>query len=1023
MLGLSLLIGDQCQYPIIYSIMQTRRAFEIFLLIFSLSVSCVKAASDESVSVYKWKLNDPEAFYFTPDSFNIRADGKTDVTDELQKAINKVKQQKNFGILFIPEGKYLISRTIYIPGSVRLIGYGKQRPMFILGRATPGYQDPVPDDKGNANYMFWFTSGIVIPGESIRDASAGTFYSAFSNIDISIEKGNPAAIALRTHFAQHGFISHCNIYIGDGKAGIFDVGNEMEDVKFFGGDYGILTTMTAPSWPMVMVDTYFEDQRKAAISIFWMGAGLVIVNMHAMDVPAVVEIAPGIIDRLYMEQCLFENISDAGIIISKENNSLSQINLRSIDCSNVPVLARYRDSGKKNATSWEHYRVNSFTYGLCLEDMTSDGEYKTLIDTEPLSVSPGLPGKDIPQLPIQESWVNIRDFGAKGDGETDDTRIFQDAILKYQYIYVPQGWYRLTETLKMAPGTHLIGLHPFGTQFILAESTPAFSGFGSPKPLVESSEGGNDLFTGIGINTGGYNYRAVGMKWMAGEGSLLNDVKFVGGHGTLRKGPSQPFRWNRSREISSPDNPVNAPGKDLAWDNQYWSLWVTNNGGGTIKDIWSANTYATNGLFISNTSTPGRIYAISLEHHVRNEATFKNVSNWKVYAFQLEEESREGADCEPVDIINCKDMVFANFWQFRVIRVNTPRPTGVRLWDCEHIEILNSHAYAQVMFVTEVPYYDVNKDLGAYQWEFARLTITGKEASERNITNQIGKVEKLASEFEFAQGITSDSKGNIYFCETRLSRIYRWSVSTNTVTLIADFPWQPFTLGTDTKDNLLVVFRYDPQPGYMVNGEQERVPVLPDDNPGYSGWGNSGWAAWAYSIDPDKPEETFKAMQRIPTSEIKTIHKALYPSSRWRYDFDEAVVYMSENCFLAPDGVTIIPETYDLGRSAALSEAFPGKSVYIADESLKRVVKLNVGDIGRLFDSKDFVQKGEFSQALDYEGNLYVADGKIYVYNKEGHETGTIEVEERPISITFGGQDGRTLFITTRTSLFSIRIK
>ena len=44
------------------------------------------------------------------------------------------------------------------------------------------------------------------------------FYSAFSNIDIKIESGNPAAVALRTHYAQHCFVSHVDIHIGDGKA-------------------------------------------------------------------------------------------------------------------------------------------------------------------------------------------------------------------------------------------------------------------------------------------------------------------------------------------------------------------------------------------------------------------------------------------------------------------------------------------------------------------------------------------------------------------------------------------------------------------------------------------------------------------------------------------------------------------------------------------------------------------------------------------------------------------------------------
>ena len=42
----------------------------------------------------------------------------------------------------------------------------------------------------------------------------GTFYSAVSNVDFRIDKGNPQAVAIRAHFAQHGFINHCDIRIG-----------------------------------------------------------------------------------------------------------------------------------------------------------------------------------------------------------------------------------------------------------------------------------------------------------------------------------------------------------------------------------------------------------------------------------------------------------------------------------------------------------------------------------------------------------------------------------------------------------------------------------------------------------------------------------------------------------------------------------------------------------------------------------------------------------------------------------------
>ena len=90
---------------------------------------------------------------------------------------------------------------------------------------------------------------------------------------------------------------------------------------------------------------------------------------------------------------------------------------------------------------------------------------------------------------------------------------------------------------------------------------------------------------------------------------------------------------------------------------------------------------------------------------------------------------------------------------------------------------------------------------------------------------------------------------------------------------------------------------------------------------------------------------------------------------------------------------------------------------------LKRVVRLNVGPDGKLSGMQNFVQQqGEFSQAVDKEGNVYIADGVIHIYDKEGNKKGVIEVEERPISIAFRGKDGNTLFITSRTSLFSVTI-
>ena len=180
---------------------------QISILLLMIASSALLSLNAQSV--YNQKPNDQNALYFTPEAFKIKANGKNDVSEALQLAINTLKKEKNFGILFIPEGKYLISKTIYIPKAIRLIGYGKNRPEFILGKNTPGFRE-------EQSYLFWFTSNLVEDGEEPKDATAGTFYSAISNIDFRIDKGNPKAVALRTHFAQHSFVSHCNFYIGDG---------------------------------------------------------------------------------------------------------------------------------------------------------------------------------------------------------------------------------------------------------------------------------------------------------------------------------------------------------------------------------------------------------------------------------------------------------------------------------------------------------------------------------------------------------------------------------------------------------------------------------------------------------------------------------------------------------------------------------------------------------------------------------------------------------------------------------------
>ena len=967
-----------------------------------------------TISVYSECPSDPKSVYFTPEKFAIANDGKTDVSSGLQEAINYVKDEFNAGIVFVPSGNYLLSQTIYIPTSVRLIGVGPERPTFILKKNSEGFGTENLEDKGRAKYLFWFTSNRVTPESGVRDANAGTFYSAFSNIDVRIESGNPYAVAFRTHYAQHSFISHCRIDIGDGKAGIFDAGNELEDVEFAGGEYGIYTTRTSPSWQITIVNSVFKNQRKACINTE--EGGWVIIRNRFENSPVAVEVRKDRSDKIYMEDCVMESISSAGIILSHENYSPNQVSVRNTYLSRTPVAVSFRESGRKISSPSRYCKIENFTNGLHMNSMESDPEFKSEVSIKQLKDNSFSIINDIPGLPDMSKWKNVLDLGVKGDGETDDTEAIAKAVDNYDVLYFPQGWYKLTKTVKLKKNTVIIGLNPITTVLFAEDGTPAFSGFGGPAALIETPMGGSNIINGVGVSTGAYNYRAVGCKWQSGAGSYMNDVRFLGGHGNMTRNSNKRTPVVRKPEgVSTQENPVNYQGKDKAWDNQYWSLWITNGGGGTFKDIWTPDSYSTNGLYISDTETPSAMYEISVEHHVRNEVRIRNVKNWKFYALQLEEELREGPDVQPIEIENSENLLFANLYLFRVIWIDTPLPCAVRTWGCCDIEFYNVHNFTQMHQTTDVTIKDMNTGLEVLPWEFTRLTITGNEKKAQPVS---GDVVRLATGFEYVHGMAQDSKGNIYFCEQRMRRIYRYSPADEKVTLVADYPWPVLSLAVDTEDNLLVCVKYTPQPGFVP---KEAVKVY-DDRKGttFSWWGNDGFEPRFYSINPDDPESSFTILPKKQVKDVSGVGRVCVPSHRWRdlNDFDEVVKASVDTVFVAPDGVTVIPDVYDLLRSSSLLAVSPGETAYVSDEYNHRVFSVVYETMERV-ENQEFVNAGQFSATTGGD-KVFVADGLIYVCNLKGEIIGKIRLPERPSSIIMG-KDGY-LYASAVSSLYRINI-
>ena len=101
-------------------------------------------------SYYPFRPEDPRAAYLTKGQFEVHADGVGDDADALQQAINRVQETTRIGVVFIPEGRYRLGKTVFVWQGIRLIGYGQKRPVFVLGKDTPGFQ------KGGGKYMIHF---------------------------------------------------------------------------------------------------------------------------------------------------------------------------------------------------------------------------------------------------------------------------------------------------------------------------------------------------------------------------------------------------------------------------------------------------------------------------------------------------------------------------------------------------------------------------------------------------------------------------------------------------------------------------------------------------------------------------------------------------------------------------------------------------------------------------------------------------------------------------------------------------
>ncbi|MGA2217315.1 MAG: glycosyl hydrolase family 28-related protein [Terracidiphilus sp.] len=992
-----------------------------------------------AASVITTRPDDPKAVYLDAP---VAGNAGSDSSAALQTSIDKAEGPAREGIVFIPSGRYTLARTIYVWPGVRLIGYGATRPVFVLPSHTPGFQQGMgvlvmftglaPHEGPRTGRPIAFPPpGTVPPNPNVADANSSTFYSAMTNIDFEIGDGNPAAVAVRFHVAQHAFLTHMDFHIDSGLAALYQVGNEAEDLHFYGGRYAILTEKTSPAWQFTLIDSTFEGQRESAIREH--EVGLTLIRDTFRNVPTAIDIDQGYPDQLWVKDTRFENISGPVVVISLEQSPLTEIGFENAILHNAPTFTRLRESGKTIPGKGEIYQIKNFNYGLIVPGEGRMGSLGTIYDAAPLSAIPAPPPPAIRAMPPSNEWVNVHDLGVKGDGATDDTAALQQAIDAHRVLYFPSGHYVVRDTLTLKPNTVLIGLHPTLTQIDLLDETPGYQDVGAPKAVILAPSGGDNILSGIGMFTGGINPRAVAVLWKADKESLIDDVRFLGGHGSG----------------TNPYNNDHTANSDLRkrWDAQYPSLWITHGGGGTFADIWTPNTFAQAGFVVTNTHTPGHVYELSNEHHVRNEIKLENVQNWDIDAPQTEEEAGESPESLSLEIKWSSNITIANYHAYRVTRSRAPFPSAVRIFNSSNIHFRNVHVNAESGYdicdtngcgtflrLSKFPYEnaieDVTHHLEVREREFAVLDIPADPpeppASDASSVLAPGaKVEKLEDGFFSISGAAVDAAGRIFFVDHHEQRIYSWSQKFG-LNIERDNALDPVNLAFDKSGNLLVlssagpegtVYTFHPGQGAESLRVLKPQPMLPPNGAAVIlpvNWWNNG----EFRDQLDLNTMRFTTLAEMFAADATT------PKQREYISADGSVFLPAGRVFQqGPASDTSGWRFSDNLDTYGFLTAEPGQRVYVSSESEDITYSASVNPDGSLAGLKPFAQRGGESVVVDGNGNVYVANGQIFVYSPQGKQIAEIDVPERPLQLVFGGPDRKTLFILAHHALFGAQVR
>ena len=280
----------------------------------------------------------------------------------------------------------------------------------------------------------------------------------------------------------------------------------------------------------------------------------------------------------------------------------------------------------------------------------------------------------------------------------------------------------------------------------------------------------------------------------------------------------------------------------------------------------------------------------------------------------------------------------------------------------------------------------------------ACILLTGAlAAQESDIVAEGAVPQKVGSGYSFTEGPAVAKDGSVYFTDQPNDRIHHWDEQEG-ITLWLEGTERSNGLYFNTNNDLVACA--DEHNRIILFENRDKRKVLLED---YEGKHLNG------------PNDLWIA----PNGDIY-FTDAYYHRPYWPEGYSE--IQEARGLYLlTPDGeVTRLIDDYK--QPNGIIGTPDGKTLYVADIEDRKIWRYDILPNGTLENKTYFAPHGSDGMTIDNRGNIYLTMDKVWVYSPGGKLIREIDFLESPSNICFAGKNRDTLFVTARTSVYTLKM-